>query len=382
MPGAFELQPLARHEYRLTLPGEVRFETDQYALVETGDLLYRFRSPHWLELQQAILASEQDIASASADIDVELARIAEAELRLRLMRERLSSLSGADIRNAELEANAAEIEASLPRLRAELKQAETKHANAQRTRDLAVQRASAAVGIPAKQLAEEVEIDGSAVRAYLTVDWIEVRATEPGIVESLSLTDGSYADSTTLVLTTIDPAKVRFRALALQSDIGRLGLTHEARIVPPSSRGMSINDGVTAKITIGLEAHPEQRTMTILAYPAEAREWIRPGVSAFLEIVAETTGGPALAIPRTAVVQDGLTHVLFRRDPQDPNKAIRVEADMGVDDGRWVVINSGISLSDEVVLGGAYELKLATQQSGTAQKGGHFHADGTFHADH
>jgi hypothetical protein len=34
---------------------------------------------------------------------------------------------------------------------------------------------------------------------------------------------------------------------------------------------------------------------------------------------------------------------------------------------------------DEIVLGGAYQLVLAT--SGTAQKGGHFHADGTFHAD-
>ena len=34
---------------------------------------------------------------------------------------------------------------------------------------------------------------------------------------------------------------------------------------------------------------------------------------------------------------------------------------------------------DEVVLAGAYELMLAS--SGTVTKGGHFHADGTFHAD-
>ena len=54
---------------------------------------------------------------------------------------------------------------------------------------------------------------------------------------------------------------------------------------------------------------------------------------------------------------------------------------MGVGDGRWVEINSGISLSDQIVLDGAYELKLASQQSGTSQKGGHFHADGTFHGD-
>ena len=55
---------------------------------------------------------------------------------------------------------------------------------------------------------------------------------------------------------------------------------------------------------------------------------------------------------------------------------------MGVDDGRWVVIHSGVGLGDEVVLDGAYELKLATARSGTAQQGGHFHADGTFHGEH
>ena len=42
---------------------------------------------------------------------------------------------------------------------------------------------------------------------------------------------------------------------------------------------------------------------------------------------------------------------------------------------------SGLKLSDEVVLDGAYELNLATSTSGVRQKGGHFHADGTFHAD-
>ena len=33
------------------------------------------------------------------------------------------------------------------------------------------------------------------------------------------------------------------------------------------------------------------------------------------------------------------------------------------------------------MLDGAYELKLASQQSGATQKGGHFHADGTFHGE-
>ena len=50
VPGSFELQPLARHEYRLMLPGHVEFEVDQFDEVQVGTPLYRFRSPQWLEL--------------------------------------------------------------------------------------------------------------------------------------------------------------------------------------------------------------------------------------------------------------------------------------------------------------------------------------------
>ncbi|MCC5785825.1 MAG: efflux RND transporter periplasmic adaptor subunit [Phycisphaerales bacterium] len=379
VPGAFELQPLARHEYRLSLPGTVQLAVDQYQRIEPGDLLYRFRSPQWPELQREIIVGEQDIQSAMADIEVARARIDEADRRLVIMRERLSSLTSAEIRNADLEGQAAEMEASLPRLRAELRQAETRLANGERTREHALHRASVASGIAEEVLSAEVPHQGRTAHAYRTIDWIEVRATEPGVVETLALTDGSFAEAPSLVLSTVDPTKVRFRAMALQSDLARLGESPEGRIVPPSIPGIPLSDGVGASVLIGLEAHPEQRTVTLLATPMENRGWMRPGISAFLEVVTESSGGFALAIPRAAIVKDGITHVFFRRDPQDPNKAIRVEADMGVDDGRWVAINSGLSLNDEVVLDGVYELKLASEQGGATQRGGHFHADGTFH---
>ncbi|MEQ9616540.1 MAG: efflux RND transporter periplasmic adaptor subunit [Phycisphaerales bacterium] len=381
VPGSFELMPLARHEYRMTLPGHVRLRVDQYDRVEPGDVLFSFRSPEWPELQHEIIAGEQDIDSANASIDVVRARTEEAERRLAVTRERLASLSNADIRDAELEALASEIEASLPRLRAELRQAETMRTNAERTREHALHRASAASGLSEARLDGLVEAGGQEIPAYRSIDWIDVVASEPGIVERLDVTDGAYADATTLVLSTVDPSRVRFRAMALQADIARLGESPRARIVPPATPGIPIGDGIDASVMLGLEAHPEQRTVSLLATPDGTRDWIRPGVSAFLEVVIDSTGGPALAIPRAAIVRDGIVHVFFRRDPSDPNKAIRVEADMGANDGRWVAINSGLMLSDEVVLDGVYELKLATQQSGVMQKGGHFHADGTFHEE-
>ena len=54
-----------------------------------------------------------------------------------------------------------------------------------------------------------------------------------------------------------------------------------------------------------------------------------------------------------------------------------MEADLGVTDGRFVVLASGVKAGDEIVVDGNYQLMLAT--SGSTAKGGHFHSDGTFH---
>lgn len=379
VPGAFELRPLARHEYRMALPGRVELLVDQYDPVEPGQPLFRFQSPAWPELMHEIIEGEQAIETARAEIEVGEAKLTEARRKLELARERIAVLALADFRKADLEAEAAELEASLPRLEAELQLFATRVTNAERTREHALHRASTAAGIPEAELEAEVRVGERDVPTYQTIDWIEVRAVERGVVEALAVTDGTFVEPPSAVLSTVDPLLVRLRALALQGDLPALLGAVEARIVPPRSPGIPIGDVVEATMTLALEAHPEERTITLLATPHELAPWIRPGVSAFLEVVVASTAEPALAIPRSAVVQDGLTHVFFRRDPGDPNRALRVEADLGVSDGRWVVVHSGVMRGDEVVLDGVYELKLATEQGGATQRGGHFHADGSFH---
>jgi multidrug efflux pump subunit AcrA (membrane-fusion protein) len=145
---------------------------------------------------------------------------------------------------------------------------------------------------------------------------------------------------------------------------------------------------VPARLAIGLEADPVARTVELVLTPdrpaawAEAG-WPRAGVSAFAEVVTDGSAGVEDAIPVAAVVQDELAKIFFRRDPKDPDKVIRTEADLGTSDGRWVAVRSGVKAGDEVVLGGVYELKLAGGgKAGAGGGGGHFHADGTWHADH
>ncbi len=389
VPGAFELQPLARHEYRMTLRGRVRMLVDQYDRVEPGTPLYRYQLPAWPELLHEIILGEQAMETAQAEIKVGRAKLEEARRKFELARERIEALALADFKRADLEAQAAELEASLPTLEAEVELAQARLANAKQTRQHGLHRAATALEISEAELEAEVPAqDGGSERVprYLTLDWIEVRAIEHGIVEALAVTDGAFVEPPSTVVSTVDPRLLRFRAQALQADLPKISSARVARIVPPPSPSIPIDAGVAATVTVGLEAHPEERTITLIATPQAPLEpnggWIRPGVSAFLEIVVRGSEGPALAVPRSAVVRDGLTHVVFRRDPADPNKVIRVEADMGVSDGLWVVLNSGVMRGDEVVLSGAYELELATQQSRAGQQGGHFHADGSFHEEH
>jgi multidrug efflux pump subunit AcrA (membrane-fusion protein) len=190
--------------------------------------------------------------------------------------------------------------------------------------------------------------------------------------------DGALVDGHDVWATIIDPTAVRCRVRALQSDLGRLRDGLPTAIVPAGAADPALRVAATLQFATGGDA--AQRTFDLCATPLQPAEFLRPGVAVFVEITTVGTAAPVLAIPRSAVLQDGLQRVFFRRDPKDRDKVIRVEADLGVDDGRWVEVKSELMDGDEVVTTGAYELVLAS--SAQANKGGHFHADGTWHEDH
>ncbi len=381
IPGAFELQPLARKEYRMSLAGRVDIQVDEYQKVEEGQVLYRFQSTVWPELMHEIIEGEQAMQSAAADLIVAKARIAEARLKLTVLEERIANLAKAEFKRADLELAAAELRASFPRLEAEQSASEAAVSNAKRSYEHALHRASTATRLPEETLVAPVAGSDGQQPYYETIEWIDVRADAAGLVEKLFVTNGAYVDAPDAVLSTVMPDRVRFRALALQSDLPKLAGISSARIVPPQSSATEIGDDVGSDLTLGLEGMPKERFMTVFAKPEQARDWIRPGISAFLEIELDATADQVMAIPRSAVLQDGLVHVFFRRNPKNPGQAFRVEADLGVDDGRWIEVHSGVMAGDEVVMQGVFELKLAAERSGGTPKGGHFHADGSFHAE-
>lgn len=411
VPGQFELLPEARREYRTMLAGRVELLVSQFEAVEPGRPLYRLASTEWRELQEQLNEAESLIRQAQARataIGPLMAAHRQHEESLRgsvaLWERRVAQLeqsrssgvvtledyTSAQTTLAANRAGLAEVLEKEAELEAQRIETEAQLSAAQARYRLLVATASTVLDVEEQDLLQLCDPQAGAgaghdhegpatqpAPAWREIGVVEVRAAGGGIVESLELTNGAWAAAGSLVLTTIQPDHLRFRARGMQSDLGRLRSGLPVRIVAPKGGTVPLQDTMTGALQLGLRADSQERTLDLLTTPEQLAAWARPGVSAHMEIV--TAGGrEELAIPLSSVIQDGLTRVIFRRDPQDPDQVIRLEADLGVDDGRWVVINSGVREGDQVVLDGVYQLMIAT--SGSVQKGGHFHADGTYHA--
>jgi hypothetical protein len=378
VPGSFELTPTARREYRAPVPGRIELLVEQFQPVEAGTPLYRVDSAEWRDLHERIAATQARVDSMGpvreahqvheqslADkVQLWQDRLAQLEeLRAAgggsaaLFTEARATLNATQAELADLREKDAELEADQKVLEAELRSLESRH-------DLLV--ASSACGD---------SHGGLSPGAGLTMC-----AVAPGIVETIGITPGGLAEESGLVLTVVQPDQIRFRARGMQSDLGRLRDGLPALIAPPQGGAIDLQDAMPGTLAIGLTADADERTVDLIVDPERIASWARAGVSAHLEVTL-AGGSEELAIPVSAVVRDGVTLIIFRRDPANPDKAIRMEADIGISDGRWIVLKSGVKEGDEIVLAGNFQLMLAT--SGTASKGGHFHPDGTFHeGDH
>jgi len=380
VPGTFELLPTARREYRTPLPGRIELLVAQYQQVQAGTPLYRVDSAVWQDLLEQIAATQARVDSMTPLRSAH--RVHERSLadKVELWQERLQQL--AELRNAGggSAAQFTEARATLNATQAELAdvmekdaelQAQQKQAEAElrslNSRLELLSRSGACVHAPG------VNQNTDPAAGYT------VCAVSSGVVESLNVTPGGLAEDNALVVAVVQPEQIRFRARGLQSDLGILRPDLPVMITPPQGGSIPLQDTMSGVLQLGLTADPNERTIDLIAAPTSLRPWARAGVSAHLEIVLSggDTSGNELAIPLSSVVRDGATPIIFRRDPANPDKAIRLDADLGRSDGRWVVIASGVKEGDEVVLGGNFQLMLAT--SGGTSKGGHFHPDGTFH---
>ena len=374
--------------------------------VTPGTPLYRINSTTWRSIQQRIADIQANISRLSIEIESFPGVNKAHGQHARAVEELISTWASRIERLETLKSAGGGNEAALATARAQLAQSQSEmaglreedarliaeqaraHADLKAARvefALAVDTAATLTGLtPADLLGRESSAAGALPR-WRAISEIEVPAVEPGTVESIALPNGAWVDERAAILSVVRPDQLRFVASAVQGDLGLLRPGLSALIVPPaptsSERSIPLDATMTGTLEIGVSADPDANTIDLFVTPDTLVSWARPGVVGQLEIVTASESRLELAVPLTTIQRDGLVPVLFRRDPDQPNQAIRIEADLGLDDGRWVAVLSGLRDGDQVVMDGAFQLMLAT--SGQERKGGHFHADGTYHeGDH
>ncbi len=426
VPGSFEPLPSAVREYHAPLAGRVELLVRQYDTVSTGTPLYRLDSSEWRKMQQELLSAHAEVLSTSATLmtaqiasrggaaaeGVTQQRIAASEAHIKNLQQSIKIAEARLVQVQKLQGVAGgrlsevnEARSQLATLKANLSQAQEDRAELdQQQLQLTTEAGSGAFGtsetVRATLLAREAEYESAKTQqdlhfanlsAIMGIDnvpttstatnWtlipeFTIRAVAEGTVSAVPVSTGAYVDTSAQVLTTLNTDKLRFRAMGLQSDIQSLSGKLPGRILKPGTAD-GTDQYIPVTVMAGLEADAEERTLDLVAEVDAVYPWARIGLSTDLELVLDDTEDPETAIPVEAVIQDGVDKVFFRRNPNNPDQAVRTKADLGISDGHWVVLGSGVKAGDEVVLAGVYELMLATADAPEAA--GHFHADGTFH---
>jgi hypothetical protein len=389
MPGRFESEPTARRTYQAPLAGRVEVLVKPFQQVAAGVPLYRLHAADWKRLQQEIADATGAVQAAEDSYVAAQEHVTALAQALTLWTERLATLDrlGKDLggkaveraeaagRVADLRIAAAEAKRELAEATRQARGADDKPGRGQAhvRLDLLLGQAAQFTGVTVEELLAVTH----GKPTWETLAALEVRAASPGLVEGEVVSSGTWIDAHGTVLTVTDPAGVRLRAAGLQADLPRLSDGLQARIVATDP---AVAKTIAATLVIGPMADSVDRSVDLIARPAEGIQlpaWVRPGVTANLEVVLTGSPEEELAIPVAATIRDGLKTIMFRRDPEHPDQVSKVEADLGPSDGRWVVVQSGLKEGDQVVLGGIYPLKLSQQEGGA--QAGHFEADGTFH---
>ena len=315
VPGRFEYLPTATREYRTMLPGRIELLVEQFQPVKEGTPLYRIDSPDWRDTQKEIAEAEMTLTQLRATLlsheDLFVAHMLQEENLLEnivIWSERVAKLEalrkagGGSMR--ELTSARSTLTTAQTKL-AELKELAAKHEVKQDQNRAALEAAmahreltlEAAASLTGQNPGDLLVIDTtilSAPPAWLTMTDIEVRATAPGIVEAIDLTNGTWADARSNVVTVVQPERLRFHAFGLQSDLGVLKDGLSATIVPPTpttaGNAVPMDSTMHGTLALGLSGDAEKRTIDLYVTPDELADWARPGVSAQLEIVTDDSG--------------------------------------------------------------------------------------------
>lgn len=366
--------------YHTSTPGIITVHVKPFDTVKAGQLLVSVSSSQLLDHRHQLHLAGDAVGLARDEARVAAAVVKEVGSELAHTQERIGRLSAAGTSKAELSAKAAQLDRRLSTARAQRSARQNALMRSQHRFEAELASFAARIGMSVDELrspdASSAE-HGDKVPRWEKLQVLEIRARVAGAVSSLPVRTGTWVAEGERVAEVVAPDAVWVVARALASDIGMLQTGQLVNVVPSVSASVQGPEPVRGVLSVGVGQSGAVGTTKVHILLEGSAPWLRPGATVFADVVVGGTLEPEAAVPVAALIRDGLHSVFFRRDPADADKVIRVVADLGPQDDQWAAVYSGVAPGDEVVVDGAYELKLASTSKPDVV--GHFHADGTFH---
>ena len=319
----------AMQTYALPCGGRITLHVKSAQQVKKGDLLYTLQSP--------------DIMEQRAEVIRINAALKRCETEIATLRARLADLEAAKTRNKDLEVELANKEAEL----------------AQQQQELAAVEARLSMLTLGGTLAEQNKLSV-----------LEVRAEADGTVRNVGVTQGSWGEQGSPVVSMSNVAEMEIATTIYGSDVPAFSAV---RATIPTDREQQAVDGTWR---LAEEVDAATRTRELYFKPASIPTGVQPGRLCRLDLYQEGNATGMVSIPDSAVVKVGVDDVVFVEIGEGRFAMVKVHAGTS---RRGMTPVSGLTPGQKIVVKGGYELKYLIPGDGQQKKAGHFHADGVFH---
>ncbi len=202
---------------------------------------------------------------------------------------------------------------------------------------------------------------------------IELRSPIAGtIINQSGAAAGEYITGEKPVFRVLDASTVFIEAHVPEASIQRLGSTKAARYELPGEAGRFLpitGNGTGRLVFLGIQVDAATRTVPLIYEIANPDQRLRVGQSVNLLVETERVE-EALAVPDGAIVEEDGRPIAFVQVGGETYQ--KRDLAIGIRDGNWVQVLSGIAEGERVVTKGAYAVRLASVSSAIPAHG-HVH---------
>jgi HlyD family secretion protein len=207
---------------------------------------------------------------------------------------------------------------------------------------------------------------GKMLASEALLSYSEIRSPIDGVITDRPLYPGEMAATSTALLTVMDVSQVIAKAHVPQSDAVLLRKGDEARLTIAG-----LDQSVPGRVTLVSPAlDPGSTTVEIWVQAANSNQRLRPGMTAQIDITAQTVHD-ALVVPPSALLNASGAEaqvMVVNSQNEAQSRAVRV----GIQTPEEVQILSGLKPGEQVVSQGAYGLpdktRVKIEKPDTAEK--------------